>query len=948
MTTAPPSPTIARVTLASGQVLGSYRIVRHIADGGMGAVYEATHVVLDKRVALKTLIASGPADAEMAARFVEEGRAASRLRHPNVVDVTDIGVHEGTPYLVMELLDGETLASAIARDGAMPVERAIDLALPIIDALALAHDAGIVHRDLKPQNVFLVAGRTGTQPKVVDFGISRVVRPGVARLTQSAALMGTPCYMAPEQVRDARSVDARSDVFSLALVVYEMLVGARAVRGESLIEVLHAITSGEIVPLGRANERLPAELVGVLERAYAVDPAKRTESMRELGTALAPFASRSARGTWEQAVDAREPAHLEHARVEPLAPTAVQPGSARSVGDVVSRFRSTTLACPPLAVIDHGESSWWLGATAAHAIARRARWLLGGATERVLPPLVLARTPSDSAARYVASPFDEAATLDTANIAAANAGSVLRGSVELRRGRVFLRAHIELAKECVASAEVEGASLAAAARDAVLRLGDALGWAPLADAAREAYGEIDSRAGVRLEDVFATTGDDPDAEIDEATLSGLGCIARSIAIEAGVAPAEVDVASAASRAWTARAFAARGGALSPELSRALKKDIDAAKSLEAQATFRALAAHRATQAGDAEQAWSLALRATALDPRSTLAWDALVRATPRERMTQEHAWRVMTWAPDSQTIIPPENDAERLWGLTITRRALMLHPTNEVVAFHVGAFLVRGNDLTGAESFAAEMDDASGMRVAAEGTRALVDLHQARFGRALHRFRDLVVEDETRRFGTGMDGGMLVFALHASEILGSAAEVADDLLARVLLDGRRTLEPGRQALDVNLLEACSYASPEVGTRALARARELAAARFFAWPSEQFDALATAVAHLLAGETAEIVRPIRPLANSLAFRTLLARLYDAGGSGELAARVDESLMAGDRSFFAGLHMAHVRAARRAARAGQADRARGLASRVIDAWSIADEDVPLLGEMRALAR
>ena len=167
-----------------GSLLGSYEIVRKIGEGGMGIVWEARHGTLRKRVAIKTLKPEVAMNADFVARFVREGRAAARIRHPNAVDVADVGVENGIPYLVMDLLEGESLADRITQSGPVPVKEAADMMVPILLALATAHDEGIIHRDMKPENVFLAKSRDGTvTPTMLDFGVSK--RDAGGNLTQS-------------------------------------------------------------------------------------------------------------------------------------------------------------------------------------------------------------------------------------------------------------------------------------------------------------------------------------------------------------------------------------------------------------------------------------------------------------------------------------------------------------------------------------------------------------------------------------------------------------------------------------------------------------------------------------------------------------------------------------------------------------------------------------------
>ena len=287
-------------SLDAGTRFGSYTVLRLLGEGGMGAVYEARHERLSKRVALKVLHANVVATNEEAvARFMREGEAASRIRHPNVVDVTDFGVEDGIPFMVMEFLEGESLGTVLESRGALEVSESVDLMLPIASALAAAHEEQIVHRDLKPDNIFLSRTRIGeVVPKLVDFGISKLESEHDPRLTAADAMIGTPQYMSPEQARGSRSVDARTDQYAFGVILFECVTGQTAVQGDSLLEILHEIHSGRISQLDALRPGVPAGLVDAVARMHARDPAERYPDMLAAGAALLPFASPREREVW--------------------------------------------------------------------------------------------------------------------------------------------------------------------------------------------------------------------------------------------------------------------------------------------------------------------------------------------------------------------------------------------------------------------------------------------------------------------------------------------------------------------------------------------------------------------------------------------------------------------------------------------------------------------------
>ncbi len=269
---------------------GRYQVIKLVGEGGMGRVYEAEHVEIGKRVAIKVLHPSYTRNPEAVHRFRREARAAARLGHPNIVDVTDSGTTvDGAVYFVMEYLEGCDLADVIKREKALGVERAVHIAVQVAQALDAAHAAGIIHRDLKPENIFLVA-RPG-QPdfvKVLDFGIARQMEADTGRkgrLTNPGMAMGTPEYMAPEQAA-GQPADARADVYAAGAILYEMLAGDPPHSGKNYLEVLNKKANETPEPLELLRPDVPPELSTLVATALARDPARRPQSMAALARAL--------------------------------------------------------------------------------------------------------------------------------------------------------------------------------------------------------------------------------------------------------------------------------------------------------------------------------------------------------------------------------------------------------------------------------------------------------------------------------------------------------------------------------------------------------------------------------------------------------------------------------------------------------------------------------------
>ncbi|MES1175707.1 MAG: protein kinase [Myxococcales bacterium] len=279
---------------APGDVIGGkYRIVRLIGDGGMGTVYEAHHEFLETSVALKFLHTELAQRAGLGSRFLQEARVSARIRSPHVTHVTDVDqTADGSPYLVMELLHGEPLQQAMDRRGKLPPEQAVDFALQILSGLESAHAIGVVHRDLKPDNVFIVPATGGPLLKLIDFGIAKLRASTEFQkgLTRAGVIMGTPEYMAPEQLFAAENVDHRADLYSLGVILFEMLSGRRPADGDDVETIVASVVSGNVRHLASLEPGLPPGLIAVVERALKPDRDARFGSALEMRLALAPFA----------------------------------------------------------------------------------------------------------------------------------------------------------------------------------------------------------------------------------------------------------------------------------------------------------------------------------------------------------------------------------------------------------------------------------------------------------------------------------------------------------------------------------------------------------------------------------------------------------------------------------------------------------------------------------
>jgi serine/threonine protein kinase/Tol biopolymer transport system component len=274
------------MTLNPGSRIGPYEIVGPLGAGGMGEVYRARDARLGRDVAIKVLPATLASDAERLRRFEIEARAVAALNHPNILSIHDIGTHEGTPYLVSECLEGQTLRQELA-GGPLPLRRAVEYGKELAQGLAAAHDKGIVHRDLKPENIFVT--RDG-RIKILDFGLAKLVNPEgsadqgatlEAEPTSVGAVLGTAGYMSPEQVR-GESADARSDIFALGTILYEMLSGQRAFRRDTSAETMTAILKEDPPDLAELTKPTPPAVERIVRRCLEKKPLQRFQSARDL------------------------------------------------------------------------------------------------------------------------------------------------------------------------------------------------------------------------------------------------------------------------------------------------------------------------------------------------------------------------------------------------------------------------------------------------------------------------------------------------------------------------------------------------------------------------------------------------------------------------------------------------------------------------------------------
>jgi serine/threonine protein kinase len=283
---------------------GKYRIESLLGAGGMGEVYRAENTTFGRVVAIKMLREEYAESPEVVDRFKREAQAANIVRHPNVVDILDIGqADDGTPFIVQEFLEGQDLAAyAHSLGGRLSADEAVALLTPVVDAVAFAHERSVLHRDLKPENIFLARTANGVVPKLLDFGISRIMTAEEQRMTATGMSIGTPAYMSPEQIRADKVIDARSDVWSIGVILHELLSGSLPFQSEAQSGLFVKIVTEPPVPLDVAAPGTPQAMVAIVDRCLRAKADERYASAADLARDLRAF-----QGGTASRVDARAP-----------------------------------------------------------------------------------------------------------------------------------------------------------------------------------------------------------------------------------------------------------------------------------------------------------------------------------------------------------------------------------------------------------------------------------------------------------------------------------------------------------------------------------------------------------------------------------------------------------------------------------------------------------------
>jgi tRNA A-37 threonylcarbamoyl transferase component Bud32 len=366
--------------LAQGVAFGTYVVHERIGRGGMATVYRAEHRLLEKPVALKVMdrtLLETPVGLQ---RFLLEGRAAASIKHPNVVDITDVGVHDGVPYLVMELLAGEDLDTHLRKQRLLDSGAAVRVALPVVAALHAAHGSGVVHRDIKPSNIFLAVGPDDqVVPKVLDFGISKMSfdRATIERMpTPRNQIIGTPQYLPPEALRGPGAMGPLSDQYSLGVVLYQCVTGRTPFAGDTLLALLESLARGTFDPPRAVQPSVSAGLERVILRALSPEPSDRFPTIRDMGRALLELGAERTQTVWGQAF-------ATPARARVPTPVRDELPSARSALQSGERLAAEPFRARPWRHIAIGA-----GLVLAGALAATLLWRAGVPTRAAGPGLL--------------------------------------------------------------------------------------------------------------------------------------------------------------------------------------------------------------------------------------------------------------------------------------------------------------------------------------------------------------------------------------------------------------------------------------------------------------------------------------------------------------------------------------------------------------------------------
>ncbi|HEX3480595.1 MAG TPA: protein kinase [Kofleriaceae bacterium] len=1015
---------------APGAVIAArYRLIRRVGEGGMGVIWAADDLVTGRPTALKR-IKDTVDDPAARRRFLDEARAASVVRHPNVVEVFDVlELDDGPPALAMELLDGESLRDMLVRDRTLSVAALADVLVPVISAVGAAHALGVVHRDLKPENIFLARSAGGERVvKVLDFGIAKLTAlDGEAMRSAgltTTAVLGTPAYMAPEQVFGERDIDHRADVWALGVVIYECLAGVRPTEGDNVGQVLKHVVAKPFAPLGLRVRDLPDAVSRLVERMLMRERSHRPADLHEAVAVLAPFASApgapfgAPAAQLAQAGDAgiADTVPVERRPREAEALPAPHDGAAPSsrpahgrprrgillalaaalalIGLGLIRARrsslepaipsspladpSSKLACPILRVSGVAEPAGWLGAAAAAIACERARLLLGGRGERTLVPAELLNLPREPTNKFPEAPYDDpGARAGTVAAARQRAQAYLDGEVSWSPpGFHVALALVGADGTEIARSDGRGPALYEAVRSAEARLTGAA-WIPGASkldpetAAWSRTDDVDAALGM-LDLTFAfvqSAGDLPgechgfeqrSTRVGELGDEAVGACAYTVGEPAPEVAVHASGSATADLVTRIRVDHCIHNTGSAEDVRWLRSRLPDEPTPQGRSLIAATASCLLeSQGGGEADARLLAIQAVRSEPRNAGGgccnpWEQLM--TMERETSETGAIRAMqAWVPwNSYAWLEPgyRADGKAPAALPSLRRAYLLSPFDSLIARMLARTLIASDDSESARGIAAELRNRNRPLYALESDLILAEIatRAAQFRDALDKARrasQIARDDAGWLLAQRFDAGR--YALEIAVLVGKAPEVADDLIHQFLDPDATPLDANSPSVPEAVPAICVRAARPRARACLARFRSLLA-RLPGALTPESNALLTGAEHYVDDDYRGAAQQWAPLVGTamklvLTVPDAMVAVFDGTGAPDLAARVDAEVMQRAPEFH-GATLGHVRQAHRAQQRGDLEEARRLARQVIDAWSVADEELPAVQDMRRL--
>jgi serine/threonine-protein kinase len=949
-------------------VADRFRLERELGRGGMGTVWLARHEKLSVRCAVKFLIEQRPEEAKVAlARFEREAKAVAQLVSPHVVRVLDFGLCRGRPYLAMEYLEGEDLATRLERERRLGARATIDVVSAIARGLAAAHAAGIVHRDLKPANIFVAREHGGEVVKILDFGIAKsmLVSGADTEMTRTGALLGTPSYMSPEQAHGTRDVDARADLWSLAVIAYRCVTGALPFKGAALGDLLLQIMTRPLPVPSNDRRDVPRAFDAWWRRAADRDPDKRFQSAMELSESLERALLKDespdrASPRWALPALAALLAGLGAVGVSRTAGIAASTEVATSASTLAASPLASPeaiLACPILEARGVTAPTGWLGAAAADLACRRAAWLLGGRVERTRSPAELLDLPPLPSSGFAIDPFTDPTARDRSVAAARRVGQAFVDGSITRDKDDFIVALALKSSHDVSLALGTGKGRDPALYNAVAKAldgftspealprarsldPDVTRWLPLPD--------VDTAL---MFDAFEVARYDVDAdarvycEALRKRRADLGAMwwmiadhCKSVVTWPDVGEVKLDHTSAGALAITAVSARLSEG----DASRAAE-EITALRLKETSVLGRAQLALTEAALRQGERASAPLLSALRLAPRDPELWVGLQRVGSMDVLPAFAAWApglAGAWLAAAEVSEPKDQRP-------IFEHAYVLGGRDARNAFSFAFILLEANELDEVRAMAARYAGGPPRdRVASEYLLARVDLRQGRFLHALERLRATV--DSAGEYGDETFDAQVIASdlMSIGRFLGRQQEVADEWTRSVLLQASRVAFPiTSPAIQSQAISACALASPRVSESCFAFVEAcLSDGRFSR--SHEIDVYLRGARAFASRDLKTASRLWRGLLGSALEPYLLVEAFDGAGLGDIASGLDGLTVT--THAFGGVSEAHLREALRAKLRGEGGKATELSRAVIAACSSADAEPLNMTAIRDLAR